>query len=576
MTDCKTWYTDVLVVGGGGAATAATIAAHEAGAKTMLAVKGRFGVPGARGAGATSNPVGDFWTIRTIGPKGGFFNPPEAILADMLQTGLGMADPALCQIFVDEAPAAISRLREMGMKFQSRMLATMPAHDNNKTNNIVAMQKAIIQGTETQVLEGANLTDLVVENGRCQGAVGVMDDGEPFVVRCGAVILATGGVGQLFQYSFNPPGNTGDGYAMALRAGAELTNMEFMQQGLATTWPAQGIVMLYEMSEPYRLLNSNGKAFLQNYLPEGVDVNDVCQLKSTHWPVSSRDVSIHLDRAIKAEAFNHSSDTPQHHSPVFLDMSQAKRKFLPELFPRFMLEKGIDISQDLLQVQNHHHTSNGGVRIDAHGESAVNGLFAIGEASAWQGADRLGGTMLGGSQVFGWRAGKKAAESARHAGQISTPTEAIHTALEPIMRHREARGTLAVDQVHKELQTRMWETLIVEKDTASLNEARQAIAIALDKLNHQVGIRQPADIATISEIRNMCTVASMIIEAADMRTESRGSHYRSDYPERDDENWLTNIVISKSNDSLSLKKQWLSEDYGWIDQPDDIRISPWG
>ena len=266
METIKTWHTDVLVIGGGGAATAATVAAHEAGARTMLAVKGQFGVPGVRGAGATSNPVGDFWTIRTIGPKGGFFNPPEAILTDMLQTGLGMADPELCGIFVDEAPEAIARLKEMGMKFQSRMLATMPANENNKTNNIVAIQKAIIEQTQTQVLEQANLTDLIVEDNRCVGAVGVDDDGAPFIVRCGAVILATGGVGQLFRYSFNPPGNTGDGYAMALRAGASLLNMEFMQQGIATTWPHQGIVMLYEMEEPYRLLNSQGKSILEDYL----------------------------------------------------------------------------------------------------------------------------------------------------------------------------------------------------------------------------------------------------------------------------------------------------------------------
>ena len=81
--------TDVLVVGGGGAATAATISAHDAGARTMLAVKGQFGIPGVRGAGATSNPIGDYWTIRTVGPKGGFFNPPDMVQQDMVQTGLG-------------------------------------------------------------------------------------------------------------------------------------------------------------------------------------------------------------------------------------------------------------------------------------------------------------------------------------------------------------------------------------------------------------------------------------------------------------------------------------------------------
>src|SRR5690606_28307429 len=159
-----------------GAATASTIAAHDAGARTMLAVKGRFGVPGVRGAGATSNPKADFWTIRTVGPKGGLFNPPEATWRDMCQAGLGTADAGLCKIFVDEVTEAIKRLRGMGMRFQSKMLATMPASEESKgTNNIVQIQKAVIEGTNTQVLEHANLTELIVDAGRCLGAVGVDD-----------------------------------------------------------------------------------------------------------------------------------------------------------------------------------------------------------------------------------------------------------------------------------------------------------------------------------------------------------------------------------------------------------------
>ena len=264
----KCFDTDVLIVGGGGAATAAAISAHENGARTMLAVKGQFGVAGVRGAGATSNPLGDFWTMRTVGPKGGFFNPPELVHRDMLQAGLGMADPELCRIFVAEVGDAIKRLHEMGMKFKSKLFATMPADAKaGGTNNIVATQKAVIEGTSTSVLEHANIVDLIVEGGRCVGAVGVDDEGQPIVIEAGAVILAAGGVGQLFRYSFNPPGNTGDAYAMALRAGATLFNMEFMQQGLATTWPMQAMVMLYEMDKPYRLLNAEGKCFLARLPP---------------------------------------------------------------------------------------------------------------------------------------------------------------------------------------------------------------------------------------------------------------------------------------------------------------------
>lgn len=572
----KTYETDVLVVGGGGAATASTIAAHEAGARTMLAVKGQFGVPGVRGAGATSNPKADFWTIRTVGPKGGLFNPPELTYQDMLQAGLGLADPVLCRIFVDEVTEAIKRLRSMGMRFQSKMLATMPATPESKgTNNIVQIQKAVIAGTGTQVLEHANLTDLLVEGGRCRGALGIDDAGEPLVVHAGAVVMATGGVGQLFKHSFNPPGNTGDGYAMALRAGAALFNMEFMQQGLATTWPTQCMVMLYEMEEPYRLLDRNGKAFLANYLPSGMSVLEVSKLKAYHWPVSCRDGAIHLDRAIHGEVL---AGRGTAHDAVFLDLSGTQRGFQPEVFDAYMKENGLDISTDLLQVQLHHHTSNGGIRIDTDAQSPfVRGLFACGEAAGWQGADRLGGTMLGGSQVLGWRAGTKAAEVAKERPQGALHADDYARLLgERLVRQRAASGGTRPQVLHAELQQAMWELLLVEKDAAQLARAQAVIDDQRERMEDDLRIAEPFDHVLAFEQRNLLDVAEVITQAATLRTESRGSHYRADYPERNDAQWLTNIFASRDEaGKLVLRTQWINADVGWEDQG-RIRIMPWG
>ncbi len=569
----KTHETDVLVVGGGGAATAATIAAHGQGARTMLAVKGQFGVPGVRGAGATSNPKADFWTIRTVGPKGGLFNPPEATLADMIQAGLGTADATLCGIFVDEVAEAIKRLRSMGMQFQSKMLATMPANAQTKgTNNIVQIQKAVIAGTNTQVLEHANLTDLVVEDGRCFGAVGVNDDGEPFVIHAGAVVLATGGVGQLFRYSFNPPGNTGDGYAMALRAGAELFNMEFMQQGLATTWPTQAMIMLYEMPEPYRMFNRFGKAFVSEYLPAGLDLVEVSNLKAYHWPVSSRDGAVHLDRAIHGEVL---AGRGTEDNAVFLDLSGTKRGFQPEVFVEYMHSIGIDLDRDLLQIQIHHHTSNGGVRIDQHAQSRIAGLFACGEACGWQGADRLGGTMLGGSQVFGWRAGTAAGAIAKDRPGPQLGADRLDALLlGRLARMHESKGDVRPAELLAPLQWRMWCDLLVEKDATKLARARAFVDEQRGRLESALHIAEPFDVALAFEQRNLLDVAEVIISAAEYRTESRGSHVRADYPVRDDASWCTNVFVSREGDALRLRKQWVNE--GWHDQPGDIRIRPWG
>lgn len=569
----KTYQTDVLVVGGGGAATATTIAAHEAGARTMLAVKGRFGVAGARGAGATSNPMGDFWTIRTVGPKGGFFNPPEMVLRDMLQTGLGMADPELCKVFVDEVSEAVKRLRTMGMKFQSQMLATMPANAAaGGTNGIVAIQKAVIAATNTDVIEQANITDVLVEDGRVRGAVGVHDDGTPFVVHAGAVVLATGGIGQLFKWSFNPPGNTGDGYAMALRAGAELFNMEFIQQGLATVWPTPAIVMLYDMPEPYRLFNKLGKSFIAGYLPDGLTLEEVSKHKAIHWPVSCRDPAIHLDRAIHGEAL---AGRATEHDAVFLDLSGTRRGFQPEMFVEYMLHNGIDIERDLLQIQIHHHTSNGGIRIDAHGRSRVPGLLAVGEAGGYQGADRLGGTMLGGSQVFGQRAGRVAAELAKESPAPASAALIDHTLLAPLARLGAARGRWRPTELKPGLQQIMWEKLLVEKDATQLAAAQQYVLDERDRLANHLVIGEPFDVALAFEHRNMLDVAEVIIAAATARTESRGAHYRRDFPQRDDAAWLTNLFASRAAEgALTLSRRWVGQ--GWVDQPGDVRIKPWG
>lgn len=543
----------------------------------MLAVKGQFGVPGVRGAGATSNPKADFWTIRTVGPKGGLFNPPDQTWQDMCQAGLGTADAELCRVFVDEVTEAIKRLRSMGMRFQSKMLATMPATKESKgTNNIVQIQKAVIAGTNTQVVEHANLTDLLVEDGRCRGAVGIHDDGEPFVIHTGAVILATGGVGQLFQYSFNPPGNTGDGYAMALRAGAELFNMEFMQQGIATTWPTQAMVMLYEMPEPYKMFNRHGKAFIEDYLPEGLSLQEVSNLKAFHWPVSCRDAAIHLDRAIHGEAL---AGRGTDHDAIYLDLSGARRGFQPEVFEEYMRSVGIDMEKDLLQIQVHHHTSNGGVRIDPRGHSKVRGLFACGETAGWQGADRIGGTMLGGSQVFGWRAGTLAAEVAKDRPQGDVPKDLLdRLILEPLAKTHErsqAGGDRRPGDLLLPLQREMWKRLLVERDAEQLRAAANFVAEQRGQIEEGIRIAEPFDLVLLFEQRNLLDVADVIITAAQTRTESRGSHYRSDYPERDDENWMTNLFVTKSDSGIELEKRWVNEEHGWTDQG-RIRIQPWG
>jgi len=322
------------------------------------------------------------------------------------------------------------------------------------------------------------------------------------------------------------------------------------------------------------MFNKFGHSFIQNYLPEGVTLEQVSKDKAWHWPVSCRDTAIHLDRAIHGEAL---AGRATELDGIFLDLSSARRGFLPEMFVEYMHGFDIDLKRDLIQIQNHHHTSNGGVRVDTDCQTKIRGLFAAGETMGYQGADRLGGTMLGGSQVFGWRAGAKAAEVAKERPDFRVDRSKIdHLLFEPIARFKEARGTKRPLAMRPRVQNEMWRELLVEKDEPSLRSALQFVEDERDRMRTELAITEPLDLAEAIEHRNLLDVAEAIISAARARTESRGSHYRGDHPKRDDAGWLTNLFITKSEGRLKLEKKWVCEGLGWVDQPGDVRILPWG
>jgi succinate dehydrogenase/fumarate reductase flavoprotein subunit len=195
----------------------------------------------------------------------------------------------------------------------------------------------------------------------------------------------------------------------------------------------------------------------------------------------------------------------------------------------------------------------------------------------YQGADRLGGTMLGGSQVFGWRAGRRAAEIAKDRPGLAPDQAKLDQLIhEPIARQREAKGTKRPSDLLPHLQRAMWKSLLVAKTAASLLEAKRYVAEERDRLERHILIADPMDHALAFEHRNLLDVAEVIIEAATRRTESRGSHYRSDHPQRDDGNWLSSLLASRRDGKLELRKEWINEGVGWTDEPGDVRIKPWG
>ena len=277
-----------------------------------------------------------------------------------------------------------------------------------------------MQSRGISVQEDVFVTDLVVENGQCVGALALGPDGQVVLYRAGAVVLAAGGARQVFPHEEQRPliDTTGDGYAMALRAGAELTNMEYTQFMLHPVPPFPVTVPGSHWTLFPKLTNRYGEDALQSYLPTGTSREDVFYERTLHYPFSSRDASKWLDIAFAKEI---SEGRGTDEGGLYLDFSAVNlgtfRPSRPQHLPGDS-DVQMVLPQCPVQMRPAAHAVNGGVRIDERAASTVPGLFAAGEvASGPHGADRLGGGMVTNCQVFGARAGKYAAEYALGSGR---------------------------------------------------------------------------------------------------------------------------------------------------------------
>jgi L-aspartate oxidase len=391
-----------------------------------------------------------------------------------------------------------------------------------------------------EVHEGITVIDLIVDDGECVGAVGLNDDGDLVIYHAAAVILATGGAAQMFPLSHAPGDITGDGYAIAYRAGAELVNLEFMQYMIREVkgTPPMGGGPWWTLNPVLR--NGKGEEFLSNYLPVGVAVEDAYEQRTHHYPYSTRDISKWLDIAIQCELRDGRGTERDAITVDFsrVDLATAKPA-RPQHHPP---TDGIELGDETIEIAHSAHAINGGIRVDESGESTVPGLFAVGETIAGpHGADRLGGGMLAACNVFGKRAGERAADRARSVGR----KEFNESALEPITMRVNRYGSGSDDvswfDVRKDLKTVAAKSLIAVRSDSLLTEMRDATSSLRHEALLDVPVRDRRDLLHVLETDSLLFTADLMAMAAQHRTESRGSHYREDFPGRSDEEWKHNV-----------------------------------
>ncbi len=529
--------TDVLVVGGGGAGVRSALEANLNGAKTLLVTKGKLGA-----SGTTSFEVAETAGYNAADdciPE----DSPEQHYQDIINAALGTCDQNLAKILAEEAPMSLTELEGWGVPFEKKggkhlvvegCFASKPRMHIIKRHSKPILEVLVdrLRSTSVNVLEEVMVVDLLIKDNTCSGALLIDLTGKLILVQAASVILASGGGGQLFKLNLNPEDITADGYAIALRAGAEIINMEFMQAGLGLVHPKPNILNCWVWFLSPKLVNNHGEEFLSKYLPAGVDPIDSMNDKAHHFPFSSRDLSKYIEYAIIKE-INLGNGGP--HGGVYLDFRSVDPTNVSPDFrtmwhttKNWFMNCGIDPDTQTLEIAPFGHAINGGLKVDLNCESTVKNLFAVGEvAGGPHGADRLGGNMIVGCQVFGRRAGQAAAKSIVAIGNQSPKIgDLTFETLEKINSHQ---GKLKPKNIKSQMQNMMSANYLIVRNESGLNK----IINEIQNLNTQIetdgfAINSPSDKLQALECLNMLQTASVMAKSALIRNESRGSHFRED------------------------------------------------
>ncbi len=523
---------DLLVVGGGAAGFRAAFEAKRAhrGLDVLMAVSGGFGT-----SGSTNLIASESLGINAPFNYMGDGDSPDVFYSDMLETGAGLADPGLCKIIAHEACARVDELSALGLKFDEKdgrpvqrklsgcTRARSLACGGSTGREIVRVLKEQTTKLGVRSYEHMRILDLATDDeGRVRGALALAGT-ETCFIRARAVILASGGAGRIFKHHVNPPSLEGDAWSMAYRAGARLVNMEFFQVGPAIfNAPLMFIIHSHMWRLQPRLTNARGEEFLPRYCPPGITPGEVIDLKAMSYPFSVRTAAKYLDMAIFTEVME-GRGTPS--GAVYFDVTHTDRDTLMTRAPityQTMLRAGIDLSRERIEVGLVVQNFNGGILIDGDGSTGIEGLYAAGEASGGvHGADRPGGNNLIDTQVFGYRAGRAAADYAA----------AVKKGPERPVPERQIRPLSAKDaSVIRESEALYSSNLTIIRTGKGLREV----------LAFTGRSREKAHIV----VKNRLAVGSLLATAALTREESRGTHYREDFPERDP-HWERRIIISR-------------------------------
>ncbi|MEJ2154027.1 MAG: FAD-binding protein [Desulfobacteraceae bacterium] len=526
-------YCDVLIIGGGGAGLRAAIAAKSKNTDVLLVSKTKVG--------PSSNTYISKAVIASTG-WGAIEDNAKVHVEDTVKGGRFLNDPSLVAKVAERSHDEIDFLKACGVHFDlhdgTPRVIKIPGHryprhvygKNWSGSDLVLPLKRRARQDGVRFAEQVFVSRLFADENRIVGAAGITSDGRFYAIQAKVVILATGGYAQIYLNTNNVPGITGDGQALAYELGVPLKDMEFVQFYPTATGKRGNRLILYErlLAQPGVVLSDRcGENILQRY---GID--DATQV--------TRD---RLAQLIYEEI--NMSESPT--QGVFMDLEALSEKTARRLAPLLPAKwwKG----RKVFNVTPTAHFCMGGIVTNQHGETPVEGLFAVGEVTAGaHGANRLGGNALAEIFAMGSWVGERAAKRAREIGSVPVRADVFNeerSRLEGAYLNKGAEAKQAV----AELKRLMWRKVGVIRNESDLQEAQ----VHLRAQSPHVTVTSPIDLIRKLAFRNMRCVAKLVCRAALERTESRGSHFRKDYPEEDNRNWTKNVVLRKSKGSVGLR-----------------------
>ncbi len=575
---------DVIVIGAGGAGIRAAIEAQTQGAKTALVCKSLFGK-----AHTVMAEGGIAAALRNVWPEDGW----DVHFRDTMRGGKLLNNWRMAQIHAQESPDRVLELEEWGAMFDRtpdglilqrdfgghRYARLAHVGDRTGLEIIRTLQyRAVELGID--VLMECNMQRILMDDGHVAGAFGYWrQTGKFILLRAKAIVLATGGGGRSWRVTTNSWEYSGDGLRMALEAGADLMDMEFVQfHPTGMIWPlsVRGLLVTEGVrGDGGTLKNKNGERFMFNYIPEFFKAETADnEAEADRWyddKTARRTPDLlprdEVSRAINAEV-KAGRGTP--HGGVYLDIASRRtpefiKRRLPSMYVQFKELADIDITKEPMEIGPTCHYFMGGIRVDADTQAAtVPGLFAAGECAAGlHGANRLGGNSLSDLVVFGRRAGLYASQfAARQRAPGAVDPAELETSAARMRAPLERPDGEDPYAIQNDLQGTMQDLVGLIRTQSELDEALVRIGAYRERLG-RVSVRGTAKYNPAwnlaLDLDSMLTVSEVCARAAAMRTESRGGHTRDDFPKTDPEWGKVNVVVRRKDGGLSLQKEPLPQ-----------------